>query len=47
MSQQGRLIRVSNSTYRKLSSIGQFQDTFDSIICRMLENCDKIKVVEK
>jgi hypothetical protein len=38
MGKKIKLIKISDTTYQKLSSLGQFHDTFDKIIVKLLEN---------
>ena len=33
----GKTIRISKETYEKLSNQGTFQDSFDSVICRLID----------
>ena len=32
----GKTIRISKKTYEKLASQGTLQDSFDSVICRLM-----------
>jgi len=33
----GKTIRISTETYEKLASRGNLQDSFDSVICRLID----------
>ncbi len=37
MTKKGKTIRISKETYEKLASQGNLQDSFDSVICRLIE----------
>jgi predicted CopG family antitoxin len=41
---KGKTIRISKETYEKLASEGNLQDSFDSVISRLI---DKQKVISK
>ena len=43
MSNLNKLIRISDTTYEKLSELGKFRDNFDSIISRVLEEKSRLE----
>lgn len=42
MSTNYKCIRVSKDTYSRLTKLGSLQDTFDTVIARLVENAGEV-----
>jgi hypothetical protein len=40
---RSKVVRISNNNYEKLVSQGKYGDTFDSILCRILDQIEGVE----